>query len=444
MELDMTKGKPSELILKFIIPLIIGNIFQQFYNMVDAIIVGRYVGSKALAAVGATGTISFLILGFTQGLTAGFTVLTAQRYGAGDENGMKRSVGNGAVLSVIVTVIMTAGSLAGMRLLLTLMNTPADIFEDSYTYIWIICLGMWSNILYNLLASYLRAVGNSKVPLYFLMVSALLNIVLDLLFIIEFSMGVAGAAWATVISQGISGILCLIYIAGKVPVLHPKKEHWRLNSADSKNQMGVGIPMALQFSITAVGTIIMQSALNLFGSTAVASYTAGNKLQSLVTQPFVAMGQTMATYGGQNSGKGDWDRIRQGVRSAVRMSNIYAIFSGILLVLITPLGVRLFVSENLAEITGYANTYARICAVFFMPLGWIFIYRNILQGCGYGILPMLGGVVELGSRVVMAFAAIYLMSYEGVCLCDAMAWLTAGIFLWAAYKKTLAKRMPAS
>ena len=437
MELDMTKGRPAGLIFRFVLPIVAGNVLQQFYNMVDAIIVGRFVGSQALAAVGATGTIMFLIIGFMTGMTSGFAVLTAQRFGAGDIRGMKRSVGNGALLAILITVVLTVISTAGMRGLLRLMNTPADIFDEAYRYIWIICAGLGANVLYNLLASFLRSVGNSKVPLYFLALSAGCNVVLDLLLIIWFRMGVAGAALATVISQGISGLLCLLYIAKAVPLLHPEADQWRLNALDSRNQISIGIPMALQFSITAAGTIIMQAALNLFGSTAVAAYTAAGKLQTLATQPLVSMGQALATYAGQNSGKGDWGRIRQGVRASVIMSSVYAVVGGVILVLAAPFGVRLFVSENLEQIMGYAQTYINICVLFFIPLGLIFIFRNILQGSGYGLLPMMGGVVELVSRLVAAVIAVKLDSYVGVCLCDASAWLTAGIFLWGAYWYTM-------
>ena len=437
MELDMTKGRPAGLIFRFVLPIVAGNILQQFYNMVDAVVVGRFVGSRALAAVGATSTIMFLIIGFMTGMTSGFTVLTSQRFGAGDIKGMKRSVGNGAILSVIITAVLTVISTLGMRGLLRLMNTPEDIFEDAYRYIWIICVGLWANTLYNLLASFLRSVGNSRVPLYFLALSAGCNVVLDLVFVICFQMGVEGAAWATVVSQGLSGLLCLLYIAKAVPLLHPEREHWRLHPGDSRNQILIGIPMALQFSITAVGTIIMQSALNLFGSTAVAAYTAAGKLQTIASQPLVAMGQALAPYAGQNSGKGDWGRIRQGVRAAVVMSSIYAVIGGILLVWITPLGVRLFIADDLEQIMGYAQTYINICVIFFIPLGLIFIYRNVLQGSGFGFLSMMGGVVELLSRLIVAIAAVRFNSYVGVCLCDAAAWLTAGLFLFGAYWYTM-------
>ncbi len=433
MELDMTKGSPFRLIIKFIIPIVIGNIFQQFYNMVDTVIVGRFVGVKALAAVGATGTIMFLILGFMQGLTTGFTVLTAQRFGAGDYSAMKKSVGNAAVLSIIITIIATILSVIGMDALLRVMNTPDDIFNMAKEYIVIICLGMGCNILYNLLASILRAIGNSKIPLYFLIVSAILNIFLDIFLIVYVHMGVAGAAWATVISQGVSGIMCLFYILWKVELLHTKKEDWKLDYYCVRNQLSIGLPMALQFSITAVGTILVQSALNILGSTVVAAYTAAGKVEQLVTQPYAALGMTMATYSAQNRGIDDLARIRSGVKVANILNFIYSILIGVVIVKAMPYVVSLFVSGNVSAILEYAQTYITVVSIFFIPLGMIFIYRNVLQGSGLSMLPMLGGVVELLSRSLLAFTAAQYKSYLGVCLANAAAWLSAGIFLWIAY-----------
>lgn len=433
MELDMTVGKPARLLLKFMIPLVIGNVFQQLYNMVDTIIVGRFVGVQALAAVGATGTIMFLIIGFMQGLTSGFTVLTAQRFGARDERGLKQSVGNACVLSVIITTIMTTVSVAGMDWLLQIMNTPEDIFEMARTYIIIICKGMAFNILYNLLSSFLRAVGNSRIPLYSLVVSAITNIVLDLVFVLVIPMGVAGAAIATVIAQGVGGVICLIYIVRKVPFMHVKREHLSLDYHCATNQLKIGIPMALQFSITAVGAILLQAALNTFGSVAVAAYTAACKVEQLVTQPYSAMGMTMATYGAQNWGINDVDRIRKGTRIANGMSAVYSIVVYGVIVLLLPYLIRLFVGEESAEVLRYARMYIYICGACFIPLGMIFIFRNVLQGCGHSLMPMLGGVVELICRSVFAYAAVKLSSYSGVCMANGITWLVTGIFLAIAY-----------
>ncbi len=440
MELDMTKGLPAKLIARFIIPIIIGNIFQQLYNMVDTIIVGRFVGVDALAAVGATGSVVFLILGFTQGLTTGFTVMTAQRFGAGDREGMKKSIGSAVILSVFVTVFMTAVSMAGMDSLLQLMNTPADIFEMSKQYILIICAGICFNVLYNLQASILRAIGNSVVPLVLLLISSVTNIVLDYVLIVYGKMGVSGAAAATVISQGLAGMLCLIYIIKSAPALHINRSHLKLEGQCVKNQLGVGIPMALQFSITAIGTILVQSALNLLGSLAVAAYSVACKVEQLVTQPFGAMGVTMATYSAQNRGVNDLGRIRKGVKTANNMSAVYAVIIYGVIYAVLPYIVPLFTSENVAEIIEYAKIYIGICGIFFIPLGMIFIFRNTLQGCGFGFVPMMGGVVELASRGILAFVAAKMMSFTGVCVANISAWFTAGVFLLIAYR-VLMKRM---
>lgn len=434
MELDMTKGSPTKLIARFIIPIIIGNLFQQLYSMADTIIVGHFVGVDALAAVGATGSISFLIIGFTQGLTTGFTVLTSQRFGAGDKEGMKQSIGSAYILSAILAVFMTLLSCSQMDRLLHIMNTPTDIYEMTKSYIMIICMGLSCNILYNLLASVLRAIGNSVLPLAFLVIAAILNVALDVLFVAFFDMGVKGAAYATIISQGVSGVLCLIYILVAVPTVRISKRHWKPDGQCVKNQLMVGLPMALQYSITAIGTIMVQSALNLLGSTVVAAYSVAGKVESFVTQPFGAMGTTMATYGAQNRGVNDLDRIRKGVKSATIMTIVYALAVYGVMLLVLPYMVRLFINEaEVAAVYGYVWDYAVLCGAFFVPLGLIFVYRHVLQGCGFGVLPMLGGVVELVCRGVVAFLAARYMSYIGVCMGNVVAWCTTAVFFVILY-----------
>ena len=328
MKTDMTQGKPVKVLLGFTIPVFIGNVFQQFYNMVDAVVVGKFVGTKALAAVGSTGTIIFLIIGFLLGLTAGFTVLTAQKYGAGKMDEMRQTVGNALILTALVSAVMTAVSMTGMHALLKFMHTPDDIFKDAYAYIMVICGGIAAQMLYNFLSSVLRALGNSKVPLYFLILAALLNIVLDMVFIIAFHMGAAGAAWATVISQGISGILCLLYIAKKVPALYLHREDWEIDKNLAGWQLKIGLPMAFQYSITAIGTIVVQSCLNILGSTAAAGFAAASKIEQVFTQAYVALGTTMATYCAQNMGAGKYTRIRKGFKSATLIGFIFAFVNG--------------------------------------------------------------------------------------------------------------------
>ena len=433
IQTDMTAGSPFKIILNFTIPIFIGNVFQQFYNMADTIIVGKFVGTGALAAVGSVGTIVFLIIGFLQGLTAGFSVLTAQRFGAGDMKNMRKSVGTACVLSVIITVIMTAGSMLGMKRLLEFMNTPADIFADAYAYIMIICGGIAATVLYNLLSGILRALGDSKTPLYFLILSALLNIGLDLFFIIVFHMGVAGAAYATVISQGVSGIGCLIYIVKKVPLLKMQAEDFRPEGYLVKMEMAVGIPMALQYSITAIGTMMVQSSLNLLGSLSVAAFTAANKIESVVTQAYVALGTTMATYCAQNIGAGDIKRIRRGFKSATIMGSVYGVILAVPMMTVGKYLVYLFVSDNVGDIIGQVDIYLKCVGLFLIPLTVVNVYRNGIQGMGYGLLPMMAGVAELLGRGGVAIWASWKRSYVGACMASPAAWILAGSLLLVMY-----------
>lgn len=430
---DMTTGSPMKIIFHFTLPIFIGNVFQQFYNMADAVIVGKFVGNKALAAVGSTGTIMFLIYGFVVGMTAGFTVLTAQKFGAGDMPAMRRTVAGASFLSLAVGLVLTVAFMAFMKPWLVLMHTPEDIFADAYAYIMIISAGILAQMLYNLLASILRALGNSRVPLYFLILAALLNIVLDLVFIIVFHMGAAGAAVATVISQGISGVLCLFYIVKKVPLLRLTREDWHLSGALLGTQIRIGIPMALQYSITAVGTMMVQSALNILGSTLVAAYTAAGKIEQIVTQAYVAMGTTMATYGAQNMGAGDVSRIRQGFKASTIIGIIYAVVSAALVMTAGKYMTYLFVSEDVALIMDSVNTYLICVGIFFIPLAIVNIYRNGIQGLGYGLLPMMAGVAELVGRGVVAVIAAGQKSYLGVCLASPVAWVLASLLLIGMY-----------
>ena len=402
LQKDLTTGNPGKIIFNFTLPIFIGNVFQQFYSMADTIIVGKFVGTKALAAVGSTGTIMFLINGFILGMTAGFTVLTAQKFGAGDMKAMRKTVGNAAILAIIMSLIMTVLGMMAMKPLLGIMKTPDDIFKDAYAYIMVICGGIAAQMLYNFLSSVLRALGNSKVPLYFLILAALLNIVLDMVFIIAFHMGAAGAAWATVISQGISGILCLVYIVKAVP-------------------------------ITAIGTMMVQTALNLLGSTQVAAFTAANKIEQIVTQAYVAMGTTMATYCAQNIGAGKIKRIRQGFRSITIMGSIYSVVVAAIIMTVGKYMTYLFLSGDLTEIMHSVDIYLKCVGTFFIPLTVVNVYRNGIQGMGYGLLPMMAGVAELVGRGVVAMIAAGQKSYFGVCMASPAAWILASALLIVMY-----------
>ena len=386
-----------------------------------------------LEEVGSTGTIIFLIIGFLLGLTAGFTVLTAQKYGAGKMDEMRQTVGNALILTAVISAVMTAISMTGMHALLKFMHTPDDIFKDAYAYVMIICGGIFAQALYNILASILRALGNSKVPLYFLILSAMLNIVLDLVFIIVFKLGTPGAAWATIISQGVSGVLCLIYIWKFVPELRMKKEDWYFRRGLAFKQIGVGIPMGLQYSITAIGTMMVQSALNMLGSYAVAAFTAGSKIEQIFTQAFVAQGTASATYNAQNIGAGKLERVREGFRASHFIGIIYSVVVGSFLFFAGKYFAYLFISDNIEEVLPMVAIYVKCVALFFIPLYFVNVLRNGIQGMGYGLLPMMAGVAELAGRGITATIAAGKSSYVGTCLASPVAWVFASVLLWGMY-----------
>ena len=428
-ETDMTKGSPMSIIIKFTFLLMLGNMAQQLYNLVDTVIVGRYVDPLALAAVGSTGTIMFLMFGTSNGMVLGFTIVTSQRFGAMDSKGVKASVTNGFYLSLIIAGLITTVGLLLMRRLLILMNTPEDIFDYAYAYISTICSGIVCVILYNYCASLMRAVGNSKMPLIFLLCSAATNVGLDLLFIIRFGMETFGAALATVISQGLAVIPCIIYIYAKMPTLRPSKEDWKLNPAIIKEQLRLGIPMAVQYGITASGTVIMQSAFNTFDSIAVGAITAASKFQILITQGMFTIGQTMSAYVGQNFGARNMPRIRDGVRSALKIYVIYSIVAALFAIFVVPHLLWIFFDADV-DVSVYipwARTYIIECAVCYYFLAMIFIYRNTIQSVGYATLAMILGFVELAARICTSFYSIHVHNYYIAVASDPLAWITAGV-----------------
>lgn len=430
---DMTKGEPFKLILSFSIPLLLGNIFQQFYSMVDTIIVGKIIGTHALAAVGTTGPLSFLVLGFAMGITSGFAVLVAQRFGAGDEKGLRKAVTSASTLMILFTIALTLLSVLGTKALLRLINTPDDIFEDAYRYIVVIFGGMVTMMLYNFLACILRALGDSRTPLYFLIIASVLNIVLDLTFIVNFHMGVAGAAWATVISQGLSGVLCFFYISKKFPILRLHKEDWKAERWMYTRHLYIGLPMAFQFSITAVGTVILQGALNLFGSTKIAAYTAAGKVEQLVTQPAGTFGVTMANYSGQNLGADRVDRIKEGVTKCSILTLGFSVLASVILYTLGEPLTSLFIDGNQPEVMEAAMQYLHISALFMPFLNLIFVYRNMLQGVGRSLMPLLAGVFELFARGIAAFMLPARIGFAGICMAGPIAWMSAAIPLGITY-----------
>lgn len=422
---DMTKGNPFKLFLWFSIPLLIGNVFQQLYSMVDTIIVGKFLGEEALAAVGSTGSMFFLVNGFLLGLTSGFSVMVAQRFGAKDEEGVKKAIASNITLTVMMTIVTTVVMLLCKTPLLKLMNTPDNVFAYADAYITVIYAGIFTQALYNMSAGILRALGDSKTPLYFLIVASIVNIVLDLVFIVNFEMGVAGAAYATNIAQGLAAILCLVYSYKKFRLLRLKKEDFKVPTSYYKTHFQIGLPMALQFSITAMGIMTLQSAINIFGSSVMAAYTAASKVIQLVMQPVVTYGVSTATYVGQNLGAGEVGRIRKGVRTVSFMSIGTSLMASCVLIFFGEHLVSLFLDNPSGEVIAYATQVLDFAAFFFVPLGLIFVYRNALQSMGYSLVPMIAGLLELVARAVVAYTLPAVIGFTGICLADPAAWLAA-------------------
>ncbi|MDH6366944.1 putative MATE family efflux protein [Breznakia sp. PH1-1] len=431
---DMTTGKPMRIIVAFTMPIFLGGLFQQFYNLADTLIVGQFVGHEALAAVGSCGTLVFLIIGFLMGLTSGFGVVVANFFGAKNHEEIKKSFAMACIISIVVSVILTFVSIYFLDGILELMNTPQDMYQDAYGYMYIICLGIVWQVLYNLLAGLLRAIGDSKRPLYFLVLAAVLNVVLDLVFIIVFKMRADGAALATVISQGVSGLLCLYYILKKVPEFHTRKNHWQINGYLIRRELAIGLPMALQFSITAIGTIVVQSALNTLGSIPAAGFAAAVKIEQVATQMLASIGTTMATYCAQNMGASRLDRIKEGFKAANFFGITYSVVIGIVVIFFGKYVTYLFVSNHVDRIIGYVDTYMMYVGLTFVPLHIILSYRSGIQGMGFGFLPMFAGVVELLARIVVGFIGAGMKSYDVICLASPAAWITAALFLLIIYR----------
>ena len=433
MTSDLTAGKPLRKIILFTIPIFIGNVFQQLYSMVDAIIVGQTINNDALAGVGATGAISFLIIGFVQGLTAGFAVKTSQLFGAKDEEGVRRSIASSILLGAGLTVVLTAVSVVTTMPLLKLMQTPDDIIGYSYDYIVTIYWGLIATVFYNLGSSVLRAIGDSRTPLVFLVVAAVLNVGLDFLFIVAFKMGVAGAGWATVLSQGVSAIGCFAFLFARFKRFRICGKHFANPLMFYWQHMAIGLPMALQFSITSIGMMVQQTALNKLGSVAVTAYTAASKIDNLATQSLYALGSTVATYCGQNYGAGQFSNIRKGVRYSMAIGVVCALVGLAFVTLGAEPMTKLFSSDVTDEIMDMSKQYLLWQGGFYIFLAIIFVYRDALQGIGRSALTMVGGMLEVAGRVVASLVFAKHFGFAGICASNPTAWVFVDIFLVAAY-----------
>lgn len=430
---DMTEGSPVKLILAFAVPMLMGTLFQQFYSMVDTIIVGKFLGVEALAAVGSTGAVNFMVNGFVIGVTAGFAIPVAQRFGARDYVGMRKYVANIIWLTVVFAAVMTVVISMMTHSILVWMRTPENIIQGAYNYIFIIFLGIPVTFLYNSTAGIIRALGDSKTPVYFLMLASLVNIVLDYVTIRYFHMGVAGPAFATVLSQGFSGALCLFYMRRKFTVLHFQKGEARLDKYLCINLCNMGIPMGLQYSITAIGSVILQTAVNTLGAVAVASVTAGQKISIFFCCVFDALGGTMATYAGQNVGAGKLDRIERGVKAATVIGSVYSVAAFGVLFFFGGRIPLLFVDADQVEVIAQAHQFLIFNSLFYIPLVFVNVWRFAIQGLGYSSFAILAGVCEMAARALVGFVGIPLFGYPAVCFASPLAWIFADIFLIPAF-----------
>lgn len=441
---DLTTGSPLKLELSFMLPLLFGMLFQQLYNMVDTVVVGKYIGVEALAGVGSTGSINFLVLGLCNGICAGFAIPVAQKFGQRDYDGLRKFVGNMIWLSAVIAAVVTVVTTGLCRRILVWMNTPADTFDYAYDYIFLIFLGIPAIMLYNLLSGIIRSLGDSRTPLYFLIFSSLLNVALDLLFIVAFRMGVAGAAWATLLSQLLSGLLCLYFIGKHFPVLHLGADDLKLKKTYVNHLLAMGLPMGMQYSITAVGSILLQTAVNGLGSTAMAAMTAGGKVSMFVVCPYDAIGSTAATFAGQNLGAGKPERIHQGVRDCTVLGVVYSV---VILAVMSFWGSSLTMLFLDTKDTASMNLIAPLSRqflisnlAFYVPLLFVNLLRFTIQGLGFSELAVFAGVFEMVARGAFGVCLVPWLGFGAACFANPAAWVMADLFLFPAYYHCMKKR----
>lgn len=425
----MTSGNSLQLILKFALPLLLGNLFQQTYNMVDAAIVGQTLGAESLAAVGASSSVQFLVLGFCLGTCTGFGIPVAQAFGAGNYTKMRSFIYHCILLTIGFGILVTVTCSLLCAQVLHLLQTPADIFDDAYAYLLIIFLGIPCTLLYNLCSSILRAIGNSRTPFYFLAFSSVLNIFLDLFCILFLHWGVAGAAIATVFSQGLSGLLCLVLIRRSYEILRLSRSEKTFSPSTLGQMAAMGVPMGIQYSITAIGSMVMQSANNSLGSVYVSGFTAGMKIKQFAMCPFDAIGTAASTFAGQNYGARRMQRVRRGIRQSICIGVLYGIAIGLVLIFFGRSLSMLFVSAKYSDVLDASGKYLRAMGFFYWVLGILNVARQSTQGLGYSGRAILSGVIEMVARSLMSLFVVPVFGYTAVCFTDQTAWVTASIYI---------------
>lgn len=423
--MDLTTGHPLRQILIFSIPLVFGTIFQQLYSFADTVIVGRCLGTDALAAVGATSSLHFLILGFVQGACVGFGIPVAQSYGAKERDEMCRYLWNGTWICLLISLFLSLGSVLLTDTLLAIMNTPEEIFFMARAYIVILFAGISASVLYNYSASVMRAMGDSRHPFYFLLFSSVLNVIMDYVLIAFFHMGVSGAAAATVFSQFVSGALNVWWMFRRMDMIQGKKSQMKPSLPHIKRLCVVGLPMGFEYSVSAIGAVILQNSINILGSGAVAAQTAGEKIRQMFTLPMESVGMAIATYAGQNFGAGKLKRIRQGIKQGMVIQLVYCAVIWAVLLGMNGLLVQIVLGEAQPEISAEAGRYLFIVSCLFIFHGSLMVFRNTLQGMGYSFHAIISGVWELAGRSLGGWLAVYGAGFTAVCLANPLAWIFA-------------------
>lgn len=436
MTKNLTEGNPAKLIFFFTMPLIIGNVFQQLYVLVDTLIVGRFLGVNALAAVGCTGSLMFFMIGFVIGLTTGFSIYTGQRFGAKDAAGVRQSAAACALLSFASATLLTLAGVFFSRDLLVLMETPPEILDMACSFIVVISGGIGALVLFNMLANLMRALGDSRTPLYFLVLASCINVALEVLFILVFAWGVPGAALATVLAQLLSGLLCLFYISRRMPSLHIGREDWLASRTVLWQHLRIGLPMGLQSSVIALGAIVLQVALNQLGPTAIAAYAAAQKVDAIAIMPMMSFGMTMAAYTAQNFGAQKIGRIERGVRQCIFMSVSFSLLIAVFNISLGSSIMHLFVGDGQQQVIDYGHTYLVVNGVCYSILSLLFIYRYTLQGLGQSVVPTIAGIMELLMRAGAAFLLVDMFGYIGACFANPLAWVGSCLPLAVAYYLT--------
>ncbi len=438
---DMTTGTPIKVIIQFAIPLLIGTLFQQAYNIIDTMIAGYNLGDDAIAAIGATSALYSVLIYFANGMNNGFGIVMSQIFGSKNLSKMKKAVAATIILNIMTTILLTVIVLPFLRILLYWLDTPQEIFDIAYQYIFIILAGMTATIGYNMCSGFMRAVGNSQTPLYFLIASCGINIVLDILFILGLHLGVSGAALATVAAQLISAILCAIYIIKKYRIYMPEKKDWHLSKKLVLEMLSTGISMGLMSSVLAIGSIILQKGINHLGKDIITAHTASRRLFEFLMMPLQAVAVACSTFTGQNFGAKQFDRIRKAMKQVLWLELLWSVISVAIAFLCGNMLIRMLTGTGNENIILNAAYNLKVCTIFFFPLGILFVLRNAMQAMGYRIVPILSSSIELVVKILSCVFVIPVMKYTGVVLTEPVIWVMCAAFLGVIYLKTKKQKM---